>query len=93
MQLKCTTLRNFSAIWKNDFFGQKGFLLPGPKSYVMGETLHVDVIVKEELWGSVDVVPVWHNLYGLEAELLPRGIFLRLVKSDQTFERKLAALE
>lgn len=92
MQLKCNALRDFSSIWKNDFFGQKGFLLPGPKSYAMGETLPVEVLVMGESWGIVEVIPVWHNLYGLETELLPRGIFLRLLKSDKTFERKLAAL-
>ncbi|WP_462323852.1 hypothetical protein [Desulfoplanes sp.] len=92
MQLKCNALKDFSSIWKEDFLGQKGFLLPGPKSYIMGETLQVDVLVKGEQWGSVEVIPVWHNLYGVESDLVPRGIFLRIVKSDQTFERKLAGL-
>ncbi|GAU09677.1 hypothetical protein DPF_2408 [Desulfoplanes formicivorans] len=92
MQLKCNALKDFSSIWKSDFLGQKGFLLPGTRSYVMGETLQVDVFVMNEHWGRVEVVPVWHNLYGVVSELTPRGIFLRLIKSDQTFDRKLASL-
>jgi hypothetical protein len=92
MQLKCNALKDFSSIWRNDFLGQKGFLLPGTRSYVMGEALQVEVFVKGEHWGSVEVMPVWHNLYGVATELTPKGIFLRLVKSDQNFDRKLASL-
>ncbi|PIE68887.1 MAG: hypothetical protein CSA21_04955 [Deltaproteobacteria bacterium] len=92
MQLKCNTLKDFSSIWQNDFLGQKGFLLPGTTSYVMGETLQVDVVVMGESWGHVEVTPVWHNLYGVESEWTPRGIFLRLITSDQTFDRHLATL-
>jgi hypothetical protein len=58
----------------------------------MGEALQVEVFVKGEHWGSVEVMPVWHNLYGVATELTPKGIFLRLVKSDQNFDRKLASL-
>ncbi len=92
MQLTCNELKDFSAVWKDDFLGHKGFLLPGPSSYALGKAMQMEVMVKGEPWGKVEVIPVWQNLYGVESEATPKGIFLRLVKSDKCFEEHLAAL-
>lgn len=95
MQLRFSSLKGFVSVWKKDFIGQQGFLLPflpEKKKIKLGQEIEIEVNVEGEAWGKVWVVAVWKNLFGLVDENTPRGVFLRLIKAEQPFERKINTL-
>ncbi|WP_457572284.1 hypothetical protein [Desulfovulcanus sp.] len=67
--------------------------MPADKRFTLGQTISVQLIVQDEDWGRIEVVPVWVNLFGMEKEEMPHGTFLRLIKTGPKFERKLAAVK
>ena len=89
MQLKIKDLKDFSALWQDDFLGQRGMLIPNSKKFQIGQKLDLEVIVDNEPWGSLKTVIVWHNMYGVVTRNTPTGIFLRMISSDELFGRKL----
>lgn len=92
MQLKFTTLKDFASVWKSAFLGHQGLFLPGQQKLKIGQLLDAEVIVEGENWGKVQLVVVWMNQHGLNSELTPKGLFLRLLTSGPDFQRKVAGL-
>jgi hypothetical protein len=91
MNLRFSSLKGFTSIWRKEFIGQQGFLLPflpKKKEIRLGEELEIDINVEGEPWGKVWAVAVWKNVSGVIDETTPRGIFLRIRKVDSQFEKK-----
>jgi hypothetical protein len=93
MYLKFNKVEDFFKVWKEDFFGQRGLFLPVDKRFGLGQAVSIQIFVKGEDWGKIEVLSVWANIHGPEKEDIPRGIFLRLIKAESEFERKLAAVK
>lgn len=95
MNLRFSSLKGFASVWKMEFIGHKGLLLPFlPKKQQlkMGQELEIEINVEGEVWGKVWAVAVWKNVFGLIDESTPRGLFLRIVKMEPSFEKKVNSL-
>ncbi|MFW6323548.1 MAG: hypothetical protein ACOC0U_00660 [Desulfovibrionales bacterium] len=91
MNLRFSSLKGFASIWRKDFIGHQGFLLPflpRKKDLKLGQELEIDINVEGEPWGKVWAIAVWKNVFGIIDENTPRGIFLRIRKVDDLFEQK-----
>jgi hypothetical protein len=95
MHLRFTSLKGFAAVWRNDFIGHQGLLLPflhQKEQITLGRQLEIDISVEGDSWGRIWAVAAWKNLFGTIDENIPRGVFVRIVKMEPEFERRLGAM-
>ena len=95
MNLRFSSLKGFASVWKKDFLGHQGFLLPflpRKKQIKLGQEMEIEINVEGEGWGTIWAVAVWKNVFGMIDENTPRGVFLRIIKMDPHFERKVGSL-
>jgi hypothetical protein len=95
MNLRFSSLKGFASVWKRDFMGHQGFLLPflpRKKQIKLGQELEIDVNVEGDTWGKIWAIATWKNVYGMVDENTPRGVFLRITKMEPQFERKVGGV-
>ncbi|MFP4083784.1 MAG: hypothetical protein ACOCPS_01210 [Desulfonatronovibrio sp.] len=90
MELRLTTVNDFLKIWKKDFLGHQGFFIPGEKCFPLGQELTINISIADQAWGSAQVLPVWANLFGPASPDLPRGTFLKIIRTDKNLEQKIS---
>jgi hypothetical protein len=95
MNLRFSSLKGFAEVFKRDFLGQQGFLLPHlprKKQIRLGVEMEIDIDVEGDSWGRIRAVAVWKNIFGAIDENTPRGVFLRIVKAEPLFESKVGGM-
>jgi len=89
MELKLPASKDLSCIWKENFLGCKGFLIPGEQEFALGREMNMVLIIEKKMWGTLKMVPVWANIFGPPSQELPRGTFFRLLSCDRELEKKI----
>jgi hypothetical protein len=95
MHLRFSSLKGFASVWRKDFIGHQGFLLPflpKKKQIRLGQEMEIDVDVEGDSWGRIRAVAAWKNVFGMIDENTPRGVFLRITTMEPQFERKIDEL-
>jgi len=89
MKLTFASAKQLSQVWRQDFLGLQGFLLPGEQSLQLGQELEVTLLVNEQHWGSGRAKVIWQNVYAQDSELTPKGTFLALTVTDSKLQKQL----
>lgn len=90
MELRLSTVNDFLKIWKKNFLGQQGFFIPGKKIFSLGQELSITISIGDETWGSAQVLPVWANPFGPASVDLPRGTFLKIIRTEKSLQHKIS---
>ncbi|MCF8039273.1 MAG: hypothetical protein K9K79_08140 [Desulfohalobiaceae bacterium] len=83
MKLKCKSVSHLLQLYRFDFLGQQGFLVPGGQPFSPGKRIELHISVGDEYVGSARTTMIWQNLTHKSPELLPRGTFLKLLDCDR----------
>ncbi|WP_291322122.1 hypothetical protein [Desulfonatronospira sp.] len=89
MELKLPTSKDLRSIWQESFLGQRGFFIPGDRSFPLGREMNIELVIEGAAWGSLKVVPVWANLYAPASDNLPRGTFLMLLSCREELQKRI----
>ncbi|RQD67537.1 MAG: hypothetical protein D5R98_00830 [Desulfonatronovibrio sp. MSAO_Bac4] len=90
MELRLTTINDFLKIWKQDFLGHQGLFIPGEKSFTLGQEMTINICVEGQVWGSALVLPVWANQHGPVSTDLPRGTFLKIIRTEKNLQQQIS---
>jgi hypothetical protein len=91
MKLHCKSLQDLFKLYKPDFLGQKGFLLPGQQPFSPGMTVDLSISVNEEYIGTAKTTMIWQNLEMKGSDILPLGTFFKLLNADKNLEQTLSS--
>lgn len=90
MELRLTTTNDFLKIWKQDFLGHQGLFIPGEKAFALGQEMTINICVAGQTWGNALVLPVWANLHGPVSTDLPRGTFLKIIRTEKNLQQQIS---
>jgi len=90
MELRLSSVSEFLKIWKTDFLGHRGLLIPGDNNFALGKEFTITILIDKETWGSAQVLPVWANSFGPVSADLPRGTFLKIIRAEKCLLQKIS---